>query len=92
MTEPKSRAERIEQQLRALLTPVEFSLKDESALHAGHAGASPGGETHYALRIVSPVFAGLSRLARQRTVYNALDREFAAGLHALTLELKAPGE
>ncbi len=69
-----------------------MSLTDESAQHAGHAGARPGGETHYRLTLVSAAFDGLSRVARQRLVYGALREEFDTGLHALSLDLKTPSE
>lgn len=95
MTEQKkhlSRAARIKAQLQAQFTFDVFELEDESGKHAGHAGAAPGGETHYRLRLVSPAFDGLSRVARQRLVYHALREEFDTGLHALSLDLKTPGE
>lgn len=82
----------MEMQLQTLFTPLAFELSDESAKHAGHAGADPGGETHYRLRVVSTAFEGLSRVARQRLVYEALREEFDRGLHALSLELKTPAE
>ena len=69
-----------------------MSLTDESAQHAGHAGARPGGETHYRLTLVSAAFDGLSRVARQRLVYGALREESDPGLHALSLDLKTPSE
>jgi BolA protein len=87
-----SRASRIEQLLKKQFAPQEILLSDESAKHAGHAGARPGGETHYRLRLVSGAFTGLSRVARQRLVNEALAEEFALGLHALSMELKAPNE
>jgi BolA protein len=87
-----SRAERIENVLRAQFSPLDLALNDDSARHAGHAGARPGGETHYQLRLVSVAFDGLSRVARQRLVYEALREEFETGLHALSLELKSPAE
>jgi BolA protein len=87
-----SRAERIESVLRAELAPAALQLKDESALHAGHAGAGPGGETHYRVQIVSSRFEGAGRVARQRLVYDLLRAEFASGLHALSLDLKTPAE
>lgn len=87
-----SRASRIETQLRAALSPVAMSLEDESAKHVGHAGARPGGETHYRLTLVSAAFDGLSRVARQRLVYGALREEFDTGLHALSLDLRTPSE
>lgn len=85
-----SRAERIENLLREQFSPLDFELIDESSRHAGHAGARPGGETHYRLRLVSSAFEGLSRVARQRLVYQALQPEFDSGLHALSLDLKSP--
>jgi BolA protein len=85
-----SRASRIESQLRERFSPVHFVLTDQSAAHAGHAGANPGGESHYHLAMQAAAFAGLSRVARQRLVYDALREEFETGLHALTLDLKPP--
>ena len=82
----------MEKLLTQRFSPREFVLEDESAHHAGHAGASPGGETHYRLRLVSDAFEGLSRVARQRLVYHALREEFDTGLHALSLDLKTTKE
>lgn len=82
----------MEKALREVLAPLDFVLSDDSGKHAGHAGARPGGETHYSLRIVAARFEGLSRVARQRLVYQTLSAEFAAGLHALSLDLKTPQE
>jgi BolA protein len=84
--------ERIVARLRETLDPAVLDVTDESGRHAGHAGARPGGGTHYRVRIVSAKFAGLSRVARHRIVYQQLPAEFADGLHALALEAKAPGE
>ena len=87
-----SRSERIENALRDALAPIHFVLTDESAKHAGHAGARPGGETHYHVVMVSAAFEGQTRVARQRLVYQALAEEFETGLHALSLNLKTPLE
>ena len=87
-----SRAERIRDTLRAALAPAEVEVVDDSAQHAGHAGAQPSGETHYSVLAVSPRFEGLSRVARHRLVNDALGAEFGGGLHALSLTLRAPGE
>ena len=87
-----NRAERIRSTLLAHFAPEALDVADESHLHAGHAGARPGGETHYAVRLVSPAFAGMSRVARSRAVQDKLAAEFAGGLHALSLTLRAPGE
>lgn len=87
-----SRASRITAALEAQFAPVLLQLTDDSNRHIGHAGAAPEGETHFSLRMVSPAFAGLSRVARQRLVLEALGKEFATGLHALALDLKTPEE
>ncbi len=74
---------------------MRLEIEDESARHAGHmhmARAPAGGETHYNVMIVSPVFQGLSRVARSRAVHEALAEEFATGLHALSLKLSTPAE
>lgn len=81
-----SRAERIRKALAAAFSPAELDIVDESHLHHGHAGAAPGGETHYSVRIRAPGLAPLSRLARHRAVNEALKAEFAAGLHALHID------
>ena len=60
--------------------------------HAGHAGARPGGETHYRLHIVVRAFVGKSRIERHRMVNALLAAEFATGLHALAIAAAAPGE
>jgi len=87
-----SRAERIEQALQAAFTPTSLAVMDESAMHAGHAGAAPGGETHYQVVMQSARFSGMTRLARSRAVHAALAAELSSGLHALSLKLRAPGE
>jgi len=87
-----NRLARIESVLRARFAPTILRVEDDSAKHAGHAGARPGGETHYSVLAVSGRFAGLGRVERHRLVNEALAEEFGAGLHALALTLKAPGE
>jgi BolA protein len=82
----------MENALAAHLAPASLTIFDESSKHAGHAGARPGGETHYRVRIVAAAFGGLGRVARQRLVYDLLREEFDTGLHALALELKTPAE
>jgi BolA protein len=86
------RAARIAAALNAAFPPAEVQVVDDSHRHAGHAGAAPGGETHYSVRVVSPAFAGLGRVARSRAVHEALAAEFAGGMHALALTLKTPEE
>jgi len=86
------RADRIAAALAAAFPPAEVEVLDDSHRHAGHAGAAPGGETHYTVRVVSPAFAGMNRVARSRAAHEALAAEFASGLHALGLTLKTPEE
>ncbi len=90
--EQQSRADRIAARLHAAFAPAEVRINDDSAHHAGHAGARPEGETHYSVLVVSPAFHGLSRVARHRAVMAALGAEFATGLHALALTLRTPAE
>jgi BolA protein len=86
------RAARIAAALHAAFPPAEVQVVDDSHRHAGHAGAAPGGETHYSVRVVSPAFARMSRVARSRAVHDALAAEFVGGMHALALTLKTPEE
>lgn len=78
--------------LEAGLAPQALEIIDESSLHAGHAGARPGGETHYRITVVSDKFEGVGRVQRQQMVYGLLDDAFAAGLHALAMTTKTPAE
>ena len=86
------RKERIRASLTTGFSPVALEVVDESDRHAGHTGASPQGETHFKVKIVSAAFAGQSRVARHRAITAALAAEFAGGLHALSIEAKVPGE
>lgn len=96
MIEPPStlpqpvRAEAIEQQLQARLEPTWLQVLDESADHAGHMGAGEQGfGTHFRVRIASPAFAGKSRVACHRLVYDAMQNFIAQGVHALAIEIVA---
>jgi BolA protein len=89
---PLSRAARIEAVLTAAFAPVHLTVTDDSAQHAGHAGAQPGGQTHYSVTVVSTAFQGQNRVARSRKVHAVLADEFAGGLHALALTLRTPEE
>lgn len=75
----------------AALSPQHIEIIDESSLHAGHEGAKSGGG-HYQLTLVSPVFSGLSSVARHRTVYQALGDLMGARIHALAITALAPEE
>lgn len=74
------------------LSPTRLELEDESARHAGHAGAAPGGNTHWRLRIESPAFAGKPTVARHRMVYQALGELMQHPIHALAISARSPGE
>ena len=78
--------------LARAFAPDELDVADESARHAGHAGARPEGETHFRVRVVSSGFAGLSRLERQRRIYRTLAEEIARGVHALSISALTPEE
>ena len=82
----------IEKKLAAALAPQRLSVVDESHRHAGHAGARPQGETHFRVEIVSPAFAGLNRVARQRLVHDVLAAELKGPVHALALQTRTPEE
>ena len=92
-------------QMRKKLTeafaPLVLEVVDESASHAGHAGAAVHaakqggaatgiGETHFSVTIVSAAFVGLNRVARQRAIYQVLAEELAGPVHALALKADAP--
>ena len=85
-------AETIRQKLTERFAPTRLTVIDESHRHAGHTGARPEGETHFAVTITSAAFSGLSRVARQRLVYDALKQELASGVHALSLATLTPDE
>jgi BolA protein len=85
------RAHWIETTLRAALQPTHLAVEDESALHAGHAGAASGGG-HFRVVIVAEAFSGLDRIARQRAVYAALGEAMRSTIHALALRTLTPDE
>jgi len=85
-------ADTIRAKLTATFMPDALDVEDESAKHAGHSGARPGGETHFNVRIVSKAFEGVSRVERQRRVYAALADELKTRIHALSLTTLTPAE
>ena len=85
-------ADTIHEKLTAAFAPKELAVDDESAKHAGHSGARPGGETHFNVRIVADAFEGVSRAERQRRVYAALAEEMRGRIHALSLTTLTPAE
>jgi BolA protein len=82
----------IEKKLVEGLAPRRLDVVDESHLHAGHAGAREGGESHFRVEIVAAAFAGLNRVARQRLVYGLLAEELKGPIHALALRTMTPEE
>ena len=82
----------IHDKLTSAFAPTRLEIEDDSARHHGHAGARPGGESHFNVTIESPVFAGEGKVARQRMVYRALAQELAGPVHALSVKALAPGE
>jgi stress-induced morphogen len=91
-----SRAARIHAILTQSFAPAMLEVHDDSAQHAGHSGARPGGQTHYSVLLVSAAFQGVGRVARARAVHSALAAEFgeaeSGGMHALALTLRTPEE
>ncbi len=93
-------SETIESKLTQALTPDRLVVMNESHLHAGHHHVEHGrdevydgtGETHFRIRVVSPVFADMSRIERHRMVNELLAEELEGGVHALAIEPAAPGE
>ncbi len=86
-------AARIHRKLTENFAPILLEVRDESAKHAGHAGASPHGETHFHVEIVSDAFAGMNKVARHRAVYAALTDDMReGGIHALSLDIRTQTE
>ena len=88
---PQDTVEIIRQRLTQRCAPAHLEILDESAQHAGHAGARAGGG-HYRVLVVSDLFEGLPRPARHRLIYAALAAEMHTLIHALGLETLTPGE
>lgn len=82
--------EKIETKLRAAFKVTTLEVVDESHLHAGHAGAREGGESHFRVVMTAEDFAGLGRVERQRRVNHVLAEELTGPIHALALKLEAP--
>lgn len=82
--------DRIRSTLTEAFQPVSLEVVDESHLHKGHAGHRPGGESHFRVKITAPAFAGKTRVATHRMIYDALAGEIEQGVHALAIEAKAP--
>jgi BolA protein len=84
--------DRIAGKLTQAFAPERLEVIDDSHRHAGHAGARPGGETHFSVDIVSKAFQGKSRLERHRMINETLVGELKDGVHALAIRAAAPDE
>jgi BolA protein len=84
--------EQITAKLTQALAPSLLVVSDDSENHRGHGGWREGGETHFSVQVVSPAFAGKSRVERHRMVNALLAEELAGRVHALAISAKAPGE
>ena len=82
----------IRDKLNNAFHPERLEVIDDSARHAGHSGATPGGESHFNVTIEAEAFRGAPKVARQRMVYRALSEELAGPVHALSVKALAPGE
>ena len=91
MSAGTDRVARIEARLQASLAPLALAVRDDSHLHAGHAGARDG-RGHFHVRVVSEAFAGKPLLARHRLVYAAVGEMMQTDIHALSIEALAPRE
>jgi BolA family transcriptional regulator, general stress-responsive regulator len=82
----------IRKKLTEAFTPTRLDVINESHLHAGHRSSPGTGESHFRVLIVSAAFAGASRVARHRAVNKLLEAELKGKVHALALNIYAPGE
>jgi len=89
-TDRSSLVEEMRKRLQTL-SPESIAIDDDSALHAGHAGAASGGG-HFSLSIISSAFAGRAKVQRHRLVYAALGELMQHQIHALAITARAPGE
>ena len=85
-------ADQIAARLTAALEPTQLEVSNDSAQHRGHLGDDGTGESHFTVTIEAPVFAGKSRVERQRLVNRALADLLAERIHALAIKARAPGE
>lgn len=85
-------AQTIEKKLRDAFAPEQLDVEDQSHLHAGHAGAREGGQSHFKIDIVADAFTGKSRLERQRMIYAVLAEELDGPVHALAMSARTSSE
>ena len=87
---PAQRVEKIRQALTTRLSPVQLEIRDDSAAHAGHAGAREGG--HFSVLVISEQFAGRTRLQRHQLVYEAVGQLLHTDIQALSIQAETPQE
>jgi BolA protein len=87
---PDNRVAQLRSVLERELTPLKLEIIDDSAKHAGHAGAREGG--HFRVRLVAAAFSGLSQLERHRLVYAAVAPLMGQSVHALSIVAHTPEE
>ena len=92
MTHPTTVETQIRERLLAALEPIRLDVINESHLHAGHRGSPGTGDSHFRLLVVSAKFAGLTRVARQRLVNQALTSLMGQPIHALAMTALAPND
>jgi BolA family transcriptional regulator, general stress-responsive regulator len=80
----------LETKLQAAFSPIFLQVTDESPQHAGHAGARPGGESHFRVKIVAAAFQGKTRVEQHRMINHVLAAELKEQVHALAIEAAAP--
>ncbi len=86
-------ADQIREKLTAALAPERLDIVDESDRHKGHAGAKPGGESHFRVTVVTDAFDGKSRIERHMLVNEALDELLRGGpIHMLSIKALTPAE
>ena len=87
----EKRCKQMKQILSEVFSPSKLLIRDQSHLHAGHAGARDG-KGHFSVTIVAAAFADLSRLERHRLIYDALNEMMQSDIHALTITAQTPDE
>nr|WP_297527188.1 BolA family protein [Thiohalobacter sp.] len=87
----ETRVNMIRERLQAALAPESIDIQDDTAKHAGHAGARGGGG-HFIVRIVSTAFAGKTPVQRHRMVFEALGDAMQTEIHALSIDARTPDE
>ncbi len=86
------RVNQIRERLSQALNPTQLAVRDDSAAHAGHAGAVQSGGGHFSVEIVSEAFEGKSMVQRHQLVYKSLGTLMQTDIHALVIKALTPSE